>query len=231
MKYRVLQVLSGRICLATLFMFAVSSFAQHGAGNGEWPAYSGDKGSTKYSGLDQINKGNVANLEVTWRWRFPDNDTEKRGQPQIKVTPLMVNGVIYTGSMYQIVSAIASEHEESPKMIKDFLYQPEMLGDPNLNLSVSLLRGCQTLINDIMETLRYVFAQKRINHLDRLYLCGDFSLVKGFDELLDLHLPAQVTRWNPFCKMSYKQSVPGSELIETMGSAYAVAAGLAMRTL
>ena len=131
----------------------------------------------------------------------------------------------------QIVSAIASEHEESPKMIKDFLYQPEMFGDPNLNLSVSLSRGCQALINAIKETIRYVFAQKRINHLDQLYLCGDFSLVKGFDELLDHHLPAEVTLWNPFCKMSYKGSVPGSELIETMGPAYAVAAGLAMRTL
>ena len=33
----------------------------------DWPAYSGDKGATKYSSLDQINKDTVGKLQVAWR--------------------------------------------------------------------------------------------------------------------------------------------------------------------
>ena len=38
-----------------------------GTANGEWRYYSGDNGSTKYSPLDQINKDNVASLNIAWR--------------------------------------------------------------------------------------------------------------------------------------------------------------------
>ena len=30
----------------------------------DWPAYGGDKGSTKYSPLDQINKDTIKNLRI-----------------------------------------------------------------------------------------------------------------------------------------------------------------------
>ena len=33
----------------------------------DWPAYSGDKGSTKYSSLDQINKDTIKSLKIAWR--------------------------------------------------------------------------------------------------------------------------------------------------------------------
>ena len=35
--------------------------------NRDWPAYAGDKASTKYSPLDQINKDTVKNLKIAWR--------------------------------------------------------------------------------------------------------------------------------------------------------------------
>ena len=35
--------------------------------NRDWPAYAGDKGSTKYSPLDQINKDTIKNLKIAWR--------------------------------------------------------------------------------------------------------------------------------------------------------------------
>jgi quinoprotein glucose dehydrogenase len=47
--------------------------SQQGApGNGEWPAYGGDLGSTKYSPLDRIHRGNFSRLQVAWRWRSAD---------------------------------------------------------------------------------------------------------------------------------------------------------------
>ena len=42
---------------------------QSGAKNGEWRSYGGDAGSTKYSPLDQINRDNVKNLRIAWRWK------------------------------------------------------------------------------------------------------------------------------------------------------------------
>ena len=34
--------------------------------NHEWPAYSGDKGSTKYSTLEQINRNTIKSLNIAW---------------------------------------------------------------------------------------------------------------------------------------------------------------------
>jgi glucose dehydrogenase len=38
-----------------------------GRKNGEWPAYGGDTGHTRYSPLDQINADNFRKLTVAWR--------------------------------------------------------------------------------------------------------------------------------------------------------------------
>ena len=46
--------------------------AQQGATGGEWQAYGGDIGSTKYSPLDQISRNNFSDLEVSWRWESAD---------------------------------------------------------------------------------------------------------------------------------------------------------------
>src|SRR5262245_33307390 len=36
--------------------------------NVEWKYYGADAGGTKYSPLDQINKDNVKDLRIAWRW-------------------------------------------------------------------------------------------------------------------------------------------------------------------
>jgi len=100
-----------RLCLVTLTAFApLQAYSQDGAANGEWAAYSGDKGSTKYSALSQINADNVDTLEVAWTWDSPDNPIAKENPGKtpggFKVTPLVVNGVMYVNSTYAIVSAV-----------------------------------------------------------------------------------------------------------------------------
>jgi len=40
--------------------------------SGEWPAYGGDLGSSKYSPLDQIDKDNFSKLRIAWRAKSPD---------------------------------------------------------------------------------------------------------------------------------------------------------------
>jgi len=96
---------------------SLNAMAQIGAPNQEWEAYSGDKGSTKYSALTQINESNVDQLEVAWTWDSPDN-THAAGNPSkapnaYKSTPLVVDGVMYAGTTYSMVSAIDPTTGES----------------------------------------------------------------------------------------------------------------------
>jgi quinoprotein glucose dehydrogenase len=79
----------------SVFVLAVAPlFAQHGTKNGEWRAYAGEPGSTKYSPLDQINKDNAKTLRIAWR--FKTDNFGPRPDYNMEVTPLMVNGVLYT---------------------------------------------------------------------------------------------------------------------------------------
>ncbi|SVA70058.1 uncharacterized protein METZ01_LOCUS122912, partial [marine metagenome] len=67
--------------------------AQQGTITGEWRSYAGDLGSTKYSPLDQINRDNVQDLEIAWRWKT--DNFGSRTETYSRVTPIMVNGVLY----------------------------------------------------------------------------------------------------------------------------------------
>ena len=67
---------------------------QTGAKNGEWPHWGADLGNTKYSALDQINRDNVKNLRVAWRWKA--DNFGPRPQNNLEATPLMIGGVLYT---------------------------------------------------------------------------------------------------------------------------------------
>jgi quinoprotein glucose dehydrogenase len=62
--------------------------------NAEWLSYHADSSSTHYSALDLINKDNVGNLEVVWRWYSANHGP----QPEFnyEATPLMIDGVLYT---------------------------------------------------------------------------------------------------------------------------------------
>ena len=84
------------VCYGLLIvsLFVVSTTpAQQGARNGEWRAYGGDEGSTRYSPLDQINRDNIKNMRVAWVWK--SDSLLPNAQPRSETTPIMVNGVLY----------------------------------------------------------------------------------------------------------------------------------------
>ena len=85
--------------------------AQQGAPRGEWPAYSGDVGSTKYAALGQIDASNVGSLEVAWRWRAQNFGPEP--EFNYRTTPIMVDGVLYATAGYrrQVVAIDAANGE------------------------------------------------------------------------------------------------------------------------
>ena len=58
----------------------------------EWLHHRGTPHSTNYSPLDLIHDGNVAGLEVAWRWKSDNFGASP--WPNYQVTPLMANGVL-----------------------------------------------------------------------------------------------------------------------------------------
>jgi quinoprotein glucose dehydrogenase len=96
----------------TVAALAGSAVAVDGqAAKGEWPAYGGDPGNTRYSALDQITAENFSTLEVAWRFK-----TENLGpRPEFKFesTPLMVNGRLFStaGTRRAVVALDAATGE------------------------------------------------------------------------------------------------------------------------
>src|SRR5579863_1264298 len=61
-----------------------------------WPTYNGDYSGRRFSPLVDVNAANVQSLSVAWMYRI-ENVGQQRGvgAPDIKSTPLMVDGVLY----------------------------------------------------------------------------------------------------------------------------------------
>ena len=109
----------GRSLLLVVFasgFSATSVTAQSGAADGQWRSYGGDQGHSKYSPLDQINEDNVHDLRVAWTWTSVDEEIKARNEViregsafrtyAYEVTPLMVDGVLYTTTSLGQVTAI-----------------------------------------------------------------------------------------------------------------------------
>ena len=79
--------------------------------NVNWPAYAGDKGSTKYSPLDQINKDTIKNLKIAWRRSgMPEELRETFPNVQAPLnyqhTPLMIDGLLYMNTAVGVITAL-----------------------------------------------------------------------------------------------------------------------------
>jgi quinoprotein glucose dehydrogenase len=119
--------LRGRASLAVVAMIVIvialpaATFAQTLPGaqddsskalaQGEWPAYAGTYAAAHYSPLAQIDRSNVRDLHVVWRWKSPDqaikDDNPKVGPTRAnESTPLMVGGTLYTSTTLSEVAAI-----------------------------------------------------------------------------------------------------------------------------
>ena len=63
------------------------------AADRDWPVYLGDKASSHFSPLKQINTRNVHRLEVVWTSHA--GDARKDNRSQIQCNPLVIDGVLY----------------------------------------------------------------------------------------------------------------------------------------
>ena len=68
-----------------------------------WLTYSGGYASHRYSTLDQINKDNVKNLQMKWVYH-PIYQKNEKNQSKMENTPLVVDGIMYTGTALEAVA-------------------------------------------------------------------------------------------------------------------------------
>ena len=111
MTYRTRRYVATCALLGAVLAWAAPAAAQYGAADGEWRFYAGDGGHTQYTALDQVDAGNVGDLEVAWRWRAENSDP--RPFYNFEATPLMVGGVLYTSTGASEVAAIDAASGET----------------------------------------------------------------------------------------------------------------------
>ena len=84
-----------------LLVPTVWACAQSGSEDVEWPYFGGDRGFTRYSPADLIDADNVHDLSIVWRRAAVDPSLleaypEVRVSNNLRATPIMVGGVMYT---------------------------------------------------------------------------------------------------------------------------------------
>ena len=135
MPSRVVAVAVLSTCLAVAIPGGALLHAQRGAEKGEWRAYGGDKGGTKYSALDQITRDNFSRLKMAWRWKTPDAFLSKR-------TP---DGGEWSAPLAAVVKQLEKEtpnlyREQNSPIMSNFQATPLMVGGA-LFLNTALSQG------------------------------------------------------------------------------------------
>src|SRR5258706_5421894 len=75
----------------------------------DWPNVGNDKGGTRYSHLNQINRSNVKNLKVAWTFHTGDAGESST----IECTPIVIDGIMYvTTCLTTVVPLDASTGKE-----------------------------------------------------------------------------------------------------------------------
>jgi len=76
-----------------LLLQACSSEKSEMFSSSDWSTYLGDKRSSQYSSLDQINTQNIQSLQLAWQ--YDEGEANKKGRSQIQCNPLVIDGIVY----------------------------------------------------------------------------------------------------------------------------------------
>ncbi|WP_206293210.1 pyrroloquinoline quinone-dependent dehydrogenase [Humisphaera borealis] len=95
-----------RPCQAIAAVFLSAFFVGCGtsAPVADWPNPGNDKGGSRYSVADQINRGNVAKLQVAWTYKVDDADPARN--TTIECTPIVHEGTLYLTTVRTKVVAL-----------------------------------------------------------------------------------------------------------------------------
>ncbi|MEM7411275.1 MAG: pyrroloquinoline quinone-dependent dehydrogenase [Myxococcota bacterium] len=91
----------------------------------DWPEYAGDKGGSRYSALTQVDRENVAHLELAWSHHSGDAfpGSAEQAPTALQVTPLVTNDTLYYCTPYMRVFALDPETGE-----ERWSFDPELRG-------------------------------------------------------------------------------------------------------
>jgi quinoprotein glucose dehydrogenase len=105
----VLAAIVGQITFG--YSTATSRIDLSGGGVADWPQYGRNQEGTRYTPLDQINRGNVAYLRKAWEYHTGDFSDGSDGRPEttFQATPILVDGVLYLATVYGRVIALNPE--------------------------------------------------------------------------------------------------------------------------
>jgi len=99
----------GTLSLLAFVVVASATIAgQKGTTGGDWRAYGGDLGHTRYAPLDQITASNFGSLDVAWR--FKTDNLGPSPEFNLQSTPLVVGGRLFStgGTRRSVVSLDAT---------------------------------------------------------------------------------------------------------------------------
>jgi len=74
--------------------------------DGDWPNYGRTPGGDRHSPLTQIDRGNVAKLELAWEYRTGEAAIETGNPTALETTPLAVDGLLYISTPLGKVAAL-----------------------------------------------------------------------------------------------------------------------------
>ncbi|HSF16203.1 MAG TPA: pyrroloquinoline quinone-dependent dehydrogenase [Vicinamibacteria bacterium] len=78
--------------------------------SGNWLVYGGDKANTKATTLAQIERSNLDELAIAWRWKSLSNDVDLASMALLRFTyqstPLAIDGILYATTELSQVAAI-----------------------------------------------------------------------------------------------------------------------------
>ncbi len=103
---RVMSV-GGFLLLITLIGVSCGGLSEGNYSKENWATYSGDKGVSHYSLLDQINKENVGQLVKVWE--FDNGEESDNNRSMIQCNPLVIDGTLYGTSASLKLFALDAE--------------------------------------------------------------------------------------------------------------------------
>jgi quinoprotein glucose dehydrogenase len=96
-----------RIFSVAALLAVTVGYARRDEPKGDWRVTGGEPGNSRYSSLDQIDRGNVAQLRVAWTYHTGDIPSD--GRSEIQATPIVVDGVLYTTTPVLAVIALRAD--------------------------------------------------------------------------------------------------------------------------
>ncbi|CAN5265636.1 hypothetical protein BH23VER1_BH23VER1_34350 [soil metagenome] len=89
----------------------------------DWIAVGGDRGAARFSDLDEIDRGNVGQLEVAWTYHTGELDRPVK--KTIECTPLAVGGILYLSTGHLRVAAL-----DAATGAEKWVFDPLSVGPP-----------------------------------------------------------------------------------------------------